>query len=62
MTVVFRVWPSNVVAKLLAEAGYSLWANSKTVEGRQHPGRDAQFRYISTRVLGFQETGDPVIR
>ncbi len=35
--------------------------NTKTVEGRQHPDRDAQFRYITTQVGAFQSTGDPVI-
>jgi hypothetical protein len=52
---------ARTVAKLLVEAGYSLQANAKTVEGRQHPDRDAQFRYITGCVLGFQDTGDPVI-
>ena len=35
--------------------------NAKTVEGKQHPDRDAQFRYISAQVLAFQAAGDPVI-
>ena len=36
------------VGKLLAgPLGYSLQGNAKTLEGRQHPDRDAQFRYIS---------------
>jgi hypothetical protein len=52
---------ARTVAKLLIGAGYSLQANAKTVEGRQHPDRDAQFRYINTAVLTFQGTGDPVI-
>jgi Rhodopirellula transposase DDE domain len=33
-------------AKLLRGLGYSLQANAKTREGRQHPDRDAQFRHI----------------
>jgi hypothetical protein len=35
------------VAKLLRSAGYSLQANAKTREGRQHPDRDLQFRRIN---------------
>jgi Rhodopirellula transposase DDE domain len=38
-----------------------LQANAKTVEGRQHPDRDAQFRHINAQVSSFQEAGDPVI-
>src|SRR6478609_4622203 len=33
----------TVVAELLDQAGYSLQAPTKTVEGHQHPDRDAQF-------------------
>jgi hypothetical protein len=35
------------VAKLLRSVGYSLQANAKTREGRQHPDRDLQFRRIN---------------
>jgi hypothetical protein len=37
----------TVVADLLHPLGYSLQGNVKTREGRQHPDRDAQFRYIA---------------
>ena len=30
-----------------AAEGFSLQANPKTLEGAQHPDRDAQFRYIN---------------
>ena len=49
------------VARLLKQAGYSLQGNAKTVEGKQHPDRDAQFRYINAQVPAFQSAGDPVI-
>jgi hypothetical protein len=49
------------VARLLKEIGYSLQGNTKTVEGRQHSDRDAQFRYINEQVKAFQAAGDPVI-
>ena len=37
----------TTVAQLLRGLGYSLQANVKTREGRQHPDRDAQFRHIN---------------
>lgn len=52
---------ANTVARLLSECGYSLQANRKTIEGKQHPDRDAQFRHISRRVKIFQRAGDPAI-
>ncbi len=39
-----------LVRQLLADLGYSLQANQKTTEGRQHPDRDAQFRHLNSRV------------
>ena len=51
----------RTVARLLKEIGYSLQGNTKTVEGRQHSDRDAQFRYINEQVKAFQAAGDPVI-
>ena len=47
--------------RLLRGAGFSLQANAKTLEGAQHPDRDAQFRYISERVKDHQAGGEPVI-
>jgi hypothetical protein len=52
---------SVTVARLLREMGYSLQANVKTIEGPQHPDRDAQFRYLNARVKAFVQRGDPVI-
>jgi hypothetical protein len=52
---------AKTVARLLTEHGYSLRANAKTVEGKQHPDRDAQFRYINARVEAFLAEGLPVI-
>ena len=50
----------RTVNRLLHELGYSLQANRKTLEGRQHPDRDAQFRRIARRVRAFQRLGQPV--
>jgi transposase len=52
---------ADTVADLLREEGFSLQSNAKTVEGRQHPDRDAQFRYLNERAADHQATGDPVI-
>ncbi len=49
------------VGRLLSAAGFSLQANAKTLEGAQHPDRDAQFRYINEKVREHQADGEPVI-
>ena len=49
------------VGRLLWEAGFSLQANAKTLEGQQHPDRDAQFRYLNEQVKDHQAAGEPVI-
>ena len=51
----------KLVAKLLADAGYSLQGNRKTREGPDHPDRDAQFRHINDEVRRFQAKRQPVI-
>jgi transposase len=51
----------RTVARLLQDLGYSLQANRKTREGKQHPDRDAQFEYINKKVRSFQRRGEPVI-
>jgi transposase len=51
----------TTVAKLLKEAGYSLQANRKTIEGRQHPDRNAQFEHINRRVKAQQRAGQPAL-
>ena len=51
----------KTVARCLDEMGYSLQANRKRHEGRQHPDRDAQFRYINQQVKTWARTADPVI-
>src|SRR5437762_10164486 len=51
----------NTIGRLLRERGYSLQANRKTIEGKRHADRDAQFTHISRRVRAFQRAGEPVI-
>jgi hypothetical protein len=52
---------ATLVGRLLHEAGYSLQANAKTLEGSQSPDRDAQFQHIHDTAAGFLAAGDPVI-
>ncbi|MQS09790.1 ISAzo13 family transposase [Streptomyces alkaliphilus] len=52
---------ADTVAGLLREEGFSLQAGAKTLEGRQHPDRDAQFRYINEQARGHMGTDQPVI-
>ena len=47
--------------RLLHEAGDSLQANAKTLEGSQHPDRDAQFRHIHDTAAAFCCRGDSVV-
>jgi hypothetical protein len=51
----------DTVASLLRGQGFSLQANAKTIEGRQHPDRDGQFRYISEQARVHMAAGQPVI-
>ncbi|MGA5807410.1 ISAzo13 family transposase [Streptomyces cellulosae] len=52
---------ADTVGDLLREEGFSLQANAKTIEGNQHPDRDAQFRYINEQARDHRDAGDPVI-
>lgn len=49
------------VARLLTDQGFSLQANAKTLEGAQHPDRDAQFRYLNQQVKTHHADSQPVI-
>jgi hypothetical protein len=49
------------VLRLLHRLGYSLLANAKVNEGRQHPDRDGQFHYINDQADAFVDDGQPVI-
>ena len=51
----------KTVAKLLREHGYSLQAPNKSVEGAQHPDRNAQFEHINEKAKDCVERGIPVI-
>jgi hypothetical protein len=49
------------VAQLLHSLHYSLQGNAKTKEGKQHPDRDAQFRYIQRQGKSFLGRSWPVV-
>src|SRR6266699_3611686 len=51
----------DAVLRMLHGRGYSTQGNSMTIEGRQHPDRDAQFGYISGMAGEFLAAGDPVV-
>jgi hypothetical protein len=52
---------SRSVLRLLHKLGYSLQANAKVSEGRQHPDRDAQFNHLNDTASDFIDDGQPVI-
>ena len=52
---------ADTAGDLLRAEGFSLQGNAKTMEGRRHPDRDAQFRYISAQARAHQAAGQPVI-
>lgn len=49
------------VARILREMEYSLQGNRKTKEGKDHPDRDKQFRFISKACKRFLAKENPVI-
>jgi hypothetical protein len=51
----------KTVSKLLREHDYSLQAPNKSVEGAQHPDRNAQFEHINAKAQNYIEQGIPVI-
>jgi hypothetical protein len=51
----------KTVGKLLREHGYSLQAPNKSVEGAQHPDRNAQFERINAKSQDCIKRGIPVI-
>ncbi len=47
--------------RLLREQGFSTQANAKVAEGRRHPDRDGQFRYIAAQAKEHLAAAQPVI-
>jgi hypothetical protein len=51
----------STVLRMLARAGYTQQSNSRAQEGRRHPERDEQFRYIAGQAGEHLAAGQPVI-
>jgi transposase len=51
----------RTVPRLLRKLGYSLQSARKTLEGKQHADRDAQFRHINDTVAAAVAAGQPAI-
>ncbi len=56
----FQVSPRSIKG-LVEKLGYSLQANAKVLEGRSHPDRDEQFRYINEQIHAHHQSGDPTL-
>jgi hypothetical protein len=61
LTVQGYVVSHTKVGQMLAALHYSLQSTRKRMEGKSHPDRDAQFKFINGRVIDFQSRGQPVI-
>jgi hypothetical protein len=51
----------STVWRMLKRMGFTQQSNSRAQEGRQHPERDGQFRYIAARAREYLDAGQPVI-
>jgi len=51
----------TALREVLLSLGYSLRANKKTIEGKAHEDRDAQFAQIKERCEQFEQQGNPII-
>ena len=56
----YNVGPTTIRG-MLHKFGYSLQANRKTHEGKEHPNRGAQFQHINKRVKARKRRGVPAI-
>jgi transposase len=52
---------STKVGQILKSKGYSLQSNRKTIEGKQHPDRNAQFEFIAKRVAANSRSKQPSV-
>lgn len=52
---------STKVGQILKSKGYSLQSNRKTIEGKQHPDRNAQFEFIAKRIAANSRTKQPSV-
>jgi hypothetical protein len=52
---------STKIAEMLKAKGYSLQSNRKSLEGKQHPDRNAQFEFIARRFQSQARKAEPSI-
>jgi hypothetical protein len=52
---------ATTVGRLLHAQGYSLQRTRKTLEGAQHPDRDAQFAYLNAQAKAYLAAEQPVV-
>src|SRR5438105_4087962 len=52
---------NQTIRRLLRDRGYSLQTTNKTVEGAQHPDRNAQFEHINAKAQDCIDRGVPFI-
>lgn len=52
---------STKVGQVLKSLGYSLQGNRKTIEGKQHPDRNAQFEFIARRIAANCRAKQPSV-
>ena len=51
----------SALAEVLHAQGFALRANKKTIEGKSHVDRDAQFAHINGTCKAFEQQGAPII-
>ena len=51
----------STLDNLLHHLGYSLKPNKKNIEGKSHPDRDRQFKYIDEQCQLFEQKGNPIL-
>ena len=51
----------SALAEVLHAQGFSLHVNKKTIEGKSHADRDAQFAHITSTCQAFEQKGAPII-
>jgi hypothetical protein len=51
----------TAVGRLLVQLGFSRQSNRKTLDGGNHPDRDAQFEHINAVALEFMAADEPVL-
>jgi transposase len=51
----------SALAEVLHAQGFSLHANKKTIEGKSHPDRDAQFAHLNGKCQEFERKGAAII-